>query len=273
MGASRAGKWSPARDARGRSPVPVAYSRRVDFTGKSIPDTGFPDDDGTADPALALALAAEDVDDEEVSRALRRARLLVPVVAILTEEEDVAPGELRREKSSDMAVPTILDPDGRRALPAFTSIEALARWRGDARPIPVEAARAAHAAYAEDADTLLLDVAGPHPYEVTGGRLRALAEGRVHVAPHRDPDIVEVVRAAVAQEDAVAAAYLTDGGAELTLSLVAAAPPRQVTEAARRIVGRLAEDDVVRARLDRGLDLAMLAPGSEPGVPPLYVRA
>ncbi|MYW01755.1 SseB family protein, partial [Streptomyces sp. SID3343] len=109
----------------------------MDFSGKSIPDTGFPDDDGTAHPGLAAALAAPDVDDEEISRQLCRARLLVPVVAILTEEEDVAPGELRREKSSDMAVPTIQGPHGRRALPAFTSVAALARWRADARPIPV----------------------------------------------------------------------------------------------------------------------------------------
>ncbi|MFE2872793.1 SseB family protein, partial [Embleya sp. NPDC059259] len=98
----------------------------MDFSGKSIPDTGFPDDDGSAHPALAEALAAREVDDEAVSLALREARLLVPVVAILTEEEDVAPGELRREKSSDMAVPTIQGPDGRRALPAFTSVAALA---------------------------------------------------------------------------------------------------------------------------------------------------
>ncbi|MFF7243149.1 SseB family protein [Embleya sp. NPDC008237] len=245
----------------------------MDFSGKSIPDTGFPDDDGSADPALAEALAAREVDDEAVSLALREARLLVPVVAILTEEEDVAPGELRREKSSDMAVPTIQGPDGRRALPAFTSVAALARWRSDARPIPVEAARAAHAAYAEEADTLLLDLAGPHPYELSGSRLRAVAEGRAHVAPHRDPDVLGAVRAAVVPEGAVSAVYLTEGGGhELTLSLVAAASPTEVTEAARRIVGRLAEDDVVRARLDRGLDLEMLPPGSALDVEPLYVR-
>ncbi|GCD93837.1 hypothetical protein EHYA_01488 [Embleya hyalina] len=251
----------------------VAYSRRVDFSGKSIPDTGFPDDDGSAHPALERALAAPEVDDEAVSRALCEARLLVPVVAILTEEEDVAPGELRREKSSDMAVPTIQGPDGRRALPAFTSVAALARWRADARPIPVEAARAAHAAYAEEADTLLLDLAGPYPHEVSGSRLRAVAEGRAHLAPHRDPEVLGAVREAVHSESAVSAVYLTEGGGnDLTLSLVAAASPVEVTEAARRIVGRLAEDDVVRARLDRGLDLAMLPPGASLEAEPLFSR-
>ncbi|MFE2872403.1 hypothetical protein [Embleya sp. NPDC059259] len=100
-----------------------------------------------------------------------------------------------------------------------------------------------------------------------------MAEGRAHLAPHRDPEILGAVRAAVLPEGAVSAVYLTEGGEqELTLSLVAAASPTEVTEAARRIVGRLAEDDVVRARLDRGLDLAMLPPGSALDVDPLYVR-
>jgi hypothetical protein len=253
--------------------VVVAYSRRVDFSGKSIPDTGFPDDDGTAHPGLAAALAASDIDEEAISRELCRARLLVPVVAILTEEEDVAPGELRREKSSDMAVPTIQGPHGRRALPAFTSVAALAGGRAAGGPSRGGPARAAQAAYAEDADALILDLAGPFPHEVSGSRLRAVAEGRVHLAPHRDPEITEAVRAAVEPEHAVAAAYLTEGGGnDLRLSLVAAAAPEVLTEAARRIVGRLAEDDVVRARLDRGLDLAMLPPGSVLDAQALYAR-
>ncbi|MYW01938.1 SseB family protein, partial [Streptomyces sp. SID3343] len=109
--------------------------------------------------------------------------------------------------------------------------------------------------------------------EVSGSRLRAAAEGRAHLAPHRDPEVTEAVRAAVEPERSVAAAYLTEGGGnDLTLSLVAAAAPEVLTEAARRIVGRLAEDDIVRARLDRGLDLAMLPPGSVLDAQALYAR-
>ena len=66
--------------------------------------------------------------------ALHGARLLVPVVAVLGEAE-TGPDGLRREKTSDMAVPTIQAPDGRRALPAFTSTE---RWpAGAPTPAPV----------------------------------------------------------------------------------------------------------------------------------------
>ncbi|MCF2527449.1 SseB family protein [Yinghuangia soli] len=248
----------------------------MDFTGKSIPDPGFSGDDGTADAALAAALAADAEDasgPEAVLGALAGARLLVPVVAILGELEETAPGELAREKSSDMAIPTIVGPGGRKALPAFTSTEALARWRPDARPVPVDARRAAHATYSEGADTLLLDLAGPYPYEVTGAALRALAEGRELTAPHLDEQVRTAVRDAAAAEEAVTAVYLTASPtADLQLTLATTATPAEITAAAQRIAARLAENDILRSRLTRGLDLALLPPDAAPPAPPLYIR-
>ncbi len=76
---------------------------------KNIPDPGFSDDDGSADPGLSAALAAWSEDRGAVGpvlEALKDARLLVPVVAVLGEVEEDERG-LRREKSSDMAVPTL----------------------------------------------------------------------------------------------------------------------------------------------------------------------
>ncbi|WP_261989055.1 SseB family protein, partial [Streptomyces sp. wa22] len=55
---------------------------------KNIPDPGFSDDDGTASPELTAALAAWAEDRTAVGpvlAALRDARLLVPVVAVLGE--------------------------------------------------------------------------------------------------------------------------------------------------------------------------------------------
>ncbi|UGQ10710.1 SseB family protein [Yinghuangia sp. ASG 101] len=244
----------------------------MDFSGKSIPDPGFSGDDGSADVALTSALTSGAAVGE-VLAALAPARLLVPVVAILGELEDTAPGELRREKSSDMAVPTITGPGGRKALPAFTSTDALARWRPDARPVPVDARRAALAAYSEGADTLLLDLAGPVAYEVTGPALRALAEGREHVAPHADPRVRGLVRDAVATEPLVSAAYLAEGtDTDLRLTLAADAAQDEVVAAARRIAARLADADALKGRLARGLDLALLPPGAPAPGEPLYTR-
>ncbi|MEU1099140.1 SseB family protein, partial [Streptomyces sp. NPDC005877] len=162
---------------------------------KNIPDPGFSDDDGTADPELAAALAAwaQDRDSaaarSRVLAALKGARLLVPVVAVLGEVETDENG-LRREKTSDMAVPTLTAGD-RKALPAFTSLASLALWDPEARPVAVPLHQALQAAAHERADTVVLDLAGPVAYELTGGALLALAEGRTSADPLDDPAVVE----------------------------------------------------------------------------------
>lgn len=241
---------------------------------KNIPDPGFADDDGSADAALAAALAAYAGDsrtEPAVLAALPGARLLVPVVAVLGEVE-TGPDGLRREKTSDMAVPTIQAADGRRALPAFTSVESLARWRPDARPVAVPLHQALQALAHEKADTLLIDMAGPAPYALTGPALRAVALGREHVDPLGDPEVRGALRAAVAAEPGVLRAHLSPaGGSDGTLGLVLA-PGAAVAEVARRIATALAADEVLRSRLVRGLDLALLAPDAEVSGEPLFRR-
>ncbi|MEU3187818.1 SseB family protein [Streptomyces sp. NPDC006923] len=239
---------------------------------KNIPDSGFSDDDGTADPALTAALAAwaEDRSAEgQVLTALRGARLLVPVVAVLGETEEDENG-LRREKTSDMAVPTLRAGD-RRALPAFTSVAALARWDPGARPVAVPLHQALRAAAHERADTVVLDLAGPVAYQLTGPALLALAEGRTSADPLDDPAVVAALRSAVAAEPAVVRAHLVRGGAGGTLALVPA-PGALPAEAVRRVAGALAADEVLRARLVRGLDLALLPAEATPPGEPLFVR-
>ncbi|MCX5159089.1 SseB family protein [Streptomyces sp. NBC_00264] len=233
---------------------------------KNIPDPGYSDDDGTADPALTTALAAWAEDRKAVGpvlEALRGARLLVPVVAVLGEVEEDENG-LRREKTSDMAVPT-LQAGGRRALPAFTSTDSLARWDPQARPVAVPMHQALQAAAHEKADTVVLDLAGPVAFELTGSALLALAEGRTSADPLDDPAVTSAVRNAVAAEPAVLRAHLGPGRADGTLALVLA-PGTEPAEAARRVADALAADEVLRARLVRGLDLALLpADAAAPG--------
>ena len=240
---------------------------------KNIPDPGFSDDDGTADPRLTAALAAWSEDrtaERPVLEALKDARLLVPVVAVLGEVEEDENG-LRREKTSDMAVPTLQAGD-RRALPAFTSIASLARWDPEARPVAVPLHQALQAAAHEKADTLVLDLAGPVPYQLTGPALLALAEGRTSADPLADP--------------AVTRRYGTRSPPSPRCSAPTSGParrgrhprpgPRRRTrsrrEAARRVAEALAADDALRARLVRGLDLALLPAEATPPGEPLFVR-
>ncbi|MCF3100778.1 SseB family protein [Streptomyces roseoverticillatus] len=243
---------------------------------KNIPDPGFSDDDGSADAELTAALAAWSAErdrgaEARVLAALRGARLLVPVVAVLGEVE-TGPDGLKREKTSDMAVPTLQAPDGRKALPAFTSIESLARWRADARPVAVPLHQALQAAAHEKADTIVLDMAGPVPYQVTGPALLALAEGRESTDPLTDPAVAEALRTVLAAEPAVRRAHLAPSReADGTLAL-ALAGEAEVSGTVQRIAEALASDEVLRARLVRGLDLALLPAGASVPGEPLFSR-
>jgi hypothetical protein len=194
----------------------------------------FPGDDGAVDPVVAAALAAYAAgrgSEHAALTALATSRLLVPVVAVLTGEEGGVPAageggsgagqdsagqrELRREKSSEMALPTLIGQDGRAAILAFTCRDALTRWRPDARPVPVPAARA-WLAGTQDASAVVIDVAGPVPLAVEGARLAALAAGRPVPLPHQDPDVLAALRTALATEPLIAAAALTTPGQVIT---------------------------------------------------------
>jgi SseB protein N-terminal domain len=220
-------------------------------SGRTIPQPEFPDDDGAAPAELEAALRAHadgTGGDRPVLAALAEARLLVPVVAVLTEEETVETGKtvsggLRREKESEMALPTLVGDDGRRAVLAFTSTESLARWRPDARPVAVHARQACLAAVDEAADALVVDVAGPVPYAVEGARLRVLAEGGTITAPHEDPEVLAAVHAATAGLPGVTGVRVGPGTrAELAIRLRVAddADERAVLRsAAEHLSGRL----------------------------------
>ncbi|MGN9844673.1 SseB family protein [Nonomuraea sp. H19] len=143
----------------------------------SIPQPLDPADDGSAAPEVAAALTAYQAgtaDAAHVLNALTGARLLVPVVAMLTESEVGAHG-LRQEKESEMALPKLIGQDGREAVLAFTGTDALARWRPDARPIQATTLQVCQAAVHEKAAAVVVDVAGPVQFVIEGEVLEALA--------------------------------------------------------------------------------------------------
>jgi hypothetical protein len=121
-----------------------------------------PSDTGQADPDLADALATGA--PAQIRIALLRARLLVPVVASPVDDGD-----------AEMAVPVLVSADERRALPVFSSYDALRAWRADARPVPMPGARVFVAALAEGYDGVVLDVAGPVQHTVADTDLRTMA--------------------------------------------------------------------------------------------------
>ncbi|MDQ1672782.1 MAG: hypothetical protein QOC98_1344 [Frankiaceae bacterium] len=135
--------------------------------GRDLP-RGAPPDDGAADPRLVAALATGDAG--RIAAALVDTRLIVGVVAL--------PGE-EHASEGDMALALLEAASGARALPAFSSLETLGRWRTDARPVPRPAQELASVALADALDALVVDVAGPVPWTVRDDDLAALAAGYV----------------------------------------------------------------------------------------------
>ncbi|HEU4675134.1 MAG TPA: SseB family protein [Motilibacteraceae bacterium] len=251
------------------------------MTGSHVPAPLFPDDDGSADPRLAAALAAHAAgsgDPQDVLAALAAARVLVPVVAIAVEEEVVTDGPaagLRQERTTDMAVVTLHGKDGRTALPLFTSLATLAAWDPQARPVGVDATRAALSAAAEGADVLVLDVAGPVTYVVEGPAVRRLAEGDPMLPAHADPAVRAALAELLADTPGVTAGWLVPADGVDARLLIQVADPDDaaaVSAAARSLAERLKHADAVRRVVTRGLDLALLPAGATPPADPLFAR-
>ena len=230
------------------------------MTGRPLPPSSpFGADDGSAAPAVLAALTAVAEGRaglDAVVGALLDARLLAPVVARLDEAETDATGRTV-EKVAHLATVTVTSPDGRRGVPVFTSLAALAEWDPDARPFPLRAVDAARGVFDEDGDALLVDPASPHRVALTGSLLLALAEDRPWLPPSTDP----VVAAAVAQavEGLPGLVGVSVGPADDADLLVTVVPERAADglEVAQAVAARLADVPVLRARLDRGLDLAV----------------
>ncbi|MGL5866053.1 MAG: SseB family protein [Dermatophilaceae bacterium] len=229
-------------------------SAAVPWNGRHVRRSGAEGDTGAADPALVAVLAAEPADDLAVARAVEGTRLLVAVVGVSAQAGP--DGDPAQTNVVEMAAVTLVAPGGQRALPVFSGVDALRSWNPDARPVPVSAARAAHAALAEGCDVIVLDVAGPHTRVLRASMVRAMAQERPWLPAHQDPAVRRAVTAAAAEEVDVSASAVEDGtprgagvlGVVLTLrpSLI----PDDVRAIAARVGERLATDVEVRDRID-----------------------
>lgn len=243
----------------------------------------FTADDGSADPAVSRALAAYAAcqgSERAALAALTAGRLLVPVVAVARGEppapgtdlpvrpdlEHAGGGNGREgaraglgDKSSEMALPTLIGLDGRRAIPAFTCLDAMRRWRQDARPVPARALDVWQAA-AGDSCAVIIDVGGPVPLAVEGARLAALSRGEPPPEAWADADVREAVASALSGELEVSAFGLHPGGDEgsevdedlvVELHLVPGRAAADVSELAARVAGAVL--DQLGGRLRRGV--------------------
>lgn len=159
---------------------PAGDSAGVPWEGRSFEPNSHAADDGSADPVLLAALQrfrAGEGSQVDVVDALRAARLLVPLIAEKG-ETGIAPNGLPVDKTQELSLVTVAAPDGRTVLPVFSSVQTMSRWDATARPIPVEAVRAALAASAEGTDLLVLDPTAETEFVVRRPAVWAIAQGQ-----------------------------------------------------------------------------------------------
>lgn len=192
--AERAARARRALPSHFREKSPLTDTAGVPWSGRDYTTSPFPEDDGSCPPRLAAALEAhrrgEDPHRTALAAALAECRLLVPIMAVATEEGTTAHG-LTGDNGADMAMVTLSGVDGTTALPVFTSTAQLAAWQQQARPVPVVAPQAAQAAVQEGCTALLLDPADVEhgPILLQRSILWALAQGRAWCPPHADAEV------------------------------------------------------------------------------------
>lgn len=205
------------------------------MTGREVPPgSPFAGDDGSPDPQMAGVLqrfAAGEVPVVDVVAALAGQRVLVPVLAELLAEGTImfrdAAGTEREhlvDKEAASGVVAVTTPDGRRALPVFTSVAAMVDWSKQARPVPVTCERAALAAVSEEWAHLVVDPAGPVTVVIPRPAVWALAQGKPWVPAvsggHVAPDIVEELQRVISPIPSVSGLDVVAGShAEVAIEL------------------------------------------------------
>lgn len=149
------------------------------MNGKELPPgSAFAGDDGSADEQLANLLLAHSMGMSSLERVVERlaqVRVLVPVLASLDKEDYTDDGH-KFDKEASAGIVALEAPDGRKALPVFSSVTTMAHWRKDARPVPVDAIRAALSAVSEDWALLVVDPGSPHTALIPRPAVWAMAQ-------------------------------------------------------------------------------------------------
>lgn len=165
-------------------------SAGVPWEGREFSQNQWSNDDGSCPPDLAAVLATGK-ELGAVFEALRGQRLLIPLLAQLGESE-VGPNGLQVDKSAELSIVAVATPNGGSAIPAFSSVAEMQKWRPDARPVPVGIEKLALAAVAEGHNQVILDPAS-HAIGLRRPMLAALAQGVPWRSPEGNPEVRELV--------------------------------------------------------------------------------
>lgn len=238
-----------------------ADSAGVPWEGRHFEQAHSSNDDGTAPEALIRAIErfrSGDGGEQPVIAELIRSRLLIPLVAALGESGATPEGHLV-DKSAELSIVTVAGPDGRDVLPAFSSVDAMARWNPKARPVPADAVRVALAAASEGTDVVVLDPTSETEFVIRRPALWAIAQSRPWIPSYLDPAVLDEFMASAAEEASVARIELAPGdpdarlaGPELivSLALVPGLDQQSLDALLNRLQQRWSASSLIAARVD-----------------------
>ena len=191
---------------------PLADSAGVPWKGRAFEPNNFAGDDGSADPALISAineLRAGTGSVENVVDSFRKARLLVPLLANLGQSEIGAHGQTV-DKSADLSIVTVETPDQQDGLPVFSSVDTMKAWNPSARPVPVDAVKAALAAAQEQNTRIILDPGSQTEFVLRRPAIAAVAQGQPWLHPSKDARVHAAFVAATADASEILGFELRD---------------------------------------------------------------
>jgi len=218
-------------------------------------------DDGSAPPALMEALAAfraVQLGEAAVIEAISHSRFLVPLLAELG-ETGVSPAGLLMDKSQELSIVTVTAPDGRTALPVFTSVDAMRAWNPAARPVPSTAERIALAAASENTDLVIIDPTSVSEFVVRRPALWAIAQSLPFTPCYGDEAVLDAFTDPARAEASVRSVAIAAGdpsarlaGTELVVRLTIAAglSRDELTAVVDRLQERWAQSELIASRVD-----------------------
>lgn len=194
---------------------PRKDSAGVPWQGRQFQENPWAGDDGQTPEEIALALSANPFDKIQFLNSLRNQRLLIPLLAELGEGEIGPHGQLV-DKSADLAIVAVATPDGKTAIPAFTSVEAMSKWNSESRPVPVSVEKLCLAAASEGHERVVINPVTDSKV-IRRTQIAALAQGLDLIDVAFDVKIAEIVSAAASTSEQILEVRLQDGDPEATL--------------------------------------------------------
>ncbi|HLS72395.1 MAG TPA: SseB family protein [Actinomycetaceae bacterium] len=248
-----------------RKPSATADSAGQPWAGRTLKANPFSDDDGSAPAELEAALGQADETERlvAVADALREARVIVPVVAhehpgraadgSVAAHVKHGSGDPQADACASAAMVSVRTPDGRAALPVFSSVARMQAWDATARPVPVEGARAALSAVADADSLLVLDAAGPVTVLLRRPAVWSVINNERWLPSWQDPELTSVAAQALRGITELTAVRLEQGtGSELraVLALAPGLTREQMMDVVTRAQEALSADPVLTDRVD-----------------------